>query len=332
MRRIKTIDAEVAGEVVRLIISGAPSVPGRTMWEKQTWFRKNGEDLRRLLMLEPRGHSGMHGALLTEPVSAHADAGVVSMHAAGYPVVSGEGAVAAATLALENRLIEGVADELILDTLAGPLHLRPCYASSAPVAPAPVAPLAPVAPRIASVRLTAVPSFVHAGGLEVHVAGRLVRVDVAYGGEFYAVADSEATGIPVEVANESSLIRMGLEVGRAVESAITVVHPTFAWMKGIRGTIFTGAPRGDADLRSATVLHGGILRRSPGITGTAALLTILDAMGLVGVGHQFAHEGVLGTILRAEIVRRSEADGRTIVLSEVEATATTTAFCEFVIG
>src|SRR5689334_12395358 len=115
MMRIRTIDAQVAGEAVRLIVGGAPTVPGRTMAEKRTWLRKNGDGLRRLLMLEPRGHAGMHGAMLTEPVSPGSHAGLLSMHAEGFPIVSGESIIAAATIALEHKLIEGVNGELLID-------------------------------------------------------------------------------------------------------------------------------------------------------------------------------------------------------------------------
>ena len=125
MIRIKTIDAEVAGEAVRLIVSGGPTVPGRTMTEKLNWLRRKGGELRRLLMLEPRGHAGMHGAMLTEPTSPKAHAGVLSMHAAGFPLVSGEGIIGAVTIALENKLIDGVDDEVLIDTPAGLFRARP---------------------------------------------------------------------------------------------------------------------------------------------------------------------------------------------------------------
>ena len=76
-----------------------------------------------------------------------------------------------------------------------------------------------------------------------------------------------------------------------------------ARLKDIHGTIFTGAPRAAADLRSATVLDGEVLRRSPGVTGTAALMAVLDAMGL-DEGNRFTHEGVIGTTLHGSVVSR----------------------------
>jgi len=302
MRRVRTIDAEVAGEAVRLIVEGGPSVPGRTMMEKLAWLRKSGEELRQVLMLEPRGHAGMHGALFTEPVSPGAHAGLLSMHAAGFPVVSGEGVIGAVTLALENRLIEGVDSELRIDTPAGLVRAAPRRDGG----------------RVSSVALTLVPSFVHTPALPVQTARRKVMVDIAFGGELYAIADSEATGIPVDMSNESKLLRMGREIRDAIGSKLPV-----------HGTIFTGAPRASSDLRTATVLDGAVLRRSPGATGTAALLAVLDAMGLVVDEERFRHEGILGTVLYGRIESRQRLDDVDTITPVIEGAARVTGFHEF---
>jgi proline racemase len=329
MMRIKTIDAEVAGEAVRLIVSGGPTVPGRTMTEKLNWLRRKGGELRQLLMLEPRGHAGMHGAMLTEPTSATAHAGVLSMNAAGFPVVSGEGIIGAVTIALEHKLIEGVADDVLIDTPAGLFRARP-HMGAKGVSSA-EAHGAKMDPSVTSVIVTGVPGFVHTPGLMLRIGTRTIGVDIAFGGEFYAIADSEAIGIPIDMANSAALIRMGREITEAIESSLHVQHPLDATIKGIHGTIFTGAPRVAADLRSATVLNGEVLRRSPGVTSTAALLAVLDAMGVLSEDHQLAHEGVLGTLLRGAVVRRTEGDPSTII-PVIEGSASITGFHEFVTG
>lgn len=318
MTSIKTIDAEVAGEAVRLIVSGGPSVPGRTMTDKLAWLRRHGGDLRRLLMLEPRGHAGMHGAMLTEPVSPGSHAGLLSMHAAGFPFVSGESIIGAITIALEHNLIEGVDGELRIDTPVGLFRG--------------LAQMAATGGRVARVAVTGVPSFVHSAGLPMRIGTRNITVDIAFGGEFYAITDSEAIGIPVEMANAGALIRMGREIKDAIESTVHIQHPQAGKLKDLQGTIFTSAPRAGADLRSATVLDGEVLRRSPGATGTAALMAVLDAMGLLTKGLQFTHEGVLGTILRGSVASRPQADGTPAVVPVIEGSASVTGFHEFVGG
>ena len=299
-RRINTIDAEVAGEAVRLIVGGGPAVPGRTMADKLAWLRKHGNPIRTLLMLEPRGHAGMHGALLTEPVSPKAHAGVLFMNAAGFPLLSGEGVMAAVKIGLEHNLIASQDDELSIDTPAGLVRAQL---------------------RGSSVTLSGVPSFVHTPGISVTVGSRKVSADVAFGGEFYAVADSEAVGIPVDMSHGPQLVRMALELGTAIESAASV---------GIHGVIFTAPPRASADLRSATVLDGHVVRRSPGVAGTAAVLAVLDAMGLVMDGATFTHEGILGTTLSARVSARQLEDGKPAIVPVLSGAASITGFHEFV--
>jgi proline racemase len=307
-----TIDAHVAGEPVRLLVGGAPAIAGRTMGEKLAWLRSHGQRLRRSLMLEPRGHAAMHGALLTEPVSPGSHAGILSMHAAGFPELSGESVIAAATIALENRLIEGAANQLIFDTPAGAVRAHP-YLSSAG--------------RVERVALTNVPSFVFSGGGTIRLGKRALSVDIAFAGEFYAIVDGENAGLPVDGTHAAQLIAAAADIRLAL-----------AETKAVNGVIFTAPPRGEADLRSATVLYGGtsrkggeggILRRSPGLTGTCALLAVLDAMGLVAGDQAFTHEGVIGTTLKARVLSRHTADGTPRVVPVVEATAWITGRHEF---
>jgi proline racemase len=350
MRRYRTIDAHVAGEPVRLVVGGGPSVAGRTMTEKLAWFRRHGDGLRKCLMLEPRGHAGMHGAMLTEPVSPGAHAGILAMHSAGFPVLSGESVIAAVTIALEHKLIEGAFEELLLDTPVGLVRARPHY-SGLPADSSAVATLDAKAEaqsakagasrvKITSISLTGVPSFVHSAGLAVRLGTRTVPVDVAFGGEFYAIADGESIGIPIDTARASRLLQMGLDVKHATESSLSVAHPVEKTWKGIHGTIFTAPSQAGADLRSATVLcgepsrtsmDGVVLRRSPGVTGTCALMAVLDAMGLLADDRMFTHEGLVGTVLKGRVSDRKQLDEMPVVVPVIEGSAWITGHHEFVV-
>src|SRR5919197_5119047 len=121
---IRTIDAHTAGEPLRLIVDGFPTVKGRTMLERREWVRKHADHLRRALMLEPRGHADMYGALLTEPERPHSDAGVLFMHHEGYSTMCGHGIIAVVTIALERGLIvpRAAPHTLVLDSPAGQIH------------------------------------------------------------------------------------------------------------------------------------------------------------------------------------------------------------------
>jgi proline racemase len=270
----------------------------------------------------------MHGAMLTEPTSPKAHAGLLSMNAAGFPLVSGEGIIGAVTIALENKLIEGVADDVLIDTPAGVFRAQPRLGGTGVCAEAQTV---KADARVTSVAVTGVPSFVHTAGLPLRIGRRSIAVDIAFGGQFYAIADSEAIGISTDMANASALVHMGREITDALESTLHVQHPLDARLKDIQGTIFTGASRSAADLRSATILDGEVLRRSPGVTGTAALLAVLDAMGLLTEDHRFTHEGVLGTMLHGSVVTRTEGNPSTII-PVIEGSAAITGFHEFVVG
>ena len=314
--RYKTIDAHVAGEAVRLIVEGAPAIKGRRMEDKLAWLRKHGEPLRTALMLEPRGHAGMHGALFTEPVLPKAHAGLLFMNAGGFPPVSGEAVMAAVTIAIEQKIIHVDADVLCIDTPAGLLTAHPHRAGSQSDM------------RVSGVAVTGLPGFVQAAGLPIQLGGRTVPVDVAFGGEFYAIADGEAAGIPVDIDHAPELIRTGVRLQQAVDAVLRITQPGLSAMNGV---IFTAPARKGGHLRSATVLDGGVLRRSPGAAGTVALMAVLDAMGILDEAHEFIHEGVLGTMLRGAVVRRQTVEEMALIFPRIDSDVSITGYHEFLV-
>jgi proline racemase len=185
--------------------------------------------------------------------------------------------------------------------------------------------------RVERVAVTSVPSFVCSAGWAMRLGTRALRVDIAFAGECYAIVDSENVGIPADGTHAAQLIAAAADIKQALEKT-----------KAVNGVIFTAPPRGEADLRSATVLCGekgrggkgpkgdvGILRRSPGLTGTCALLAVLDAMGLLAGDQTFTHEGLIGTTLKARVVSRHTADDIPQIVPVVEGTAWITGRHEF---
>jgi proline racemase len=177
-----------------------------------------------------------------------------------------------------------------------------------------------------------VPSFVLAPGVAVRVGLRDLRVEVAFGGAFYAIVAIEAAGLTLSPARLPELRNAGWEIARAVEKAVKVQHPVQAEIAGIAGTVFTGpSPSGHADLASVTVVAGAHVDRAPSGTGTCALMAVLDAMGLLRPGQAFGHEGPIGTMLSGTMAGRTRVGEFDAILPEIEGSAWITGDHAFVV-
>jgi proline racemase len=324
MLRLKTIDAHAAGEPLRLIVDGFPSPRGATMLEKREWVRKHADHLRRALMLEPRGHADMYGAILTEPAAPGSHAGVLFMHNEGYSTMCGHGIIAVTTIALERGLLMpgGDGTTVVYDSPAGTIRARATLASRGSSG----------ACRVESVAFVNVPSFVLHGGLVVKLASRQIRVDVAFGGAFYAIVDSEAVGLPIDAAHLPELRRVGMEIKEAIEAAQTIAHPLEPGLKGIYGTIFTGPPSDErADLRNVTIFADAEVDRSPCGTGTAAVMAVVDAMGLLSEDRPFVHESLIGTRFNGRVSSRTIVGDLQAIVPEIEGSAWITGEHTFIV-
>ena len=323
IRRLRSIDAHAAGEPLRLIVEGFPAPQGSTMLDKREWARKKNDRLRRALMLEPRGHADMYGAVLTEPVVPGSHAGLLFMHNEGYATMCGHGVIAVTTIALERGLLMpgGDGGTVVYDTPAGTVRARATF-GEAPAAMPSGPGEAPVPVRVASVAFVNVPSFVLHAGLAVKIGTRHIRADVAFGGAFYAIVDSEAVGLPIDAAHLPELRRAGMEIKHAIETAHAIAHPLEPGLRGIYGTIFTGPPNDPrADLRNVTIFADAQVDRSPCGTGTAAVMAVVDAMGLLGTEKPFGQESLIGTRFEGRISARTMVGECQAIVPEIEGSA-----------
>jgi proline racemase len=321
---LRTIDAHAAGEPLRLIVDGFPAPRGKTMLEKREWVLTHADHLRRALMLEPRGHADMYGALFTEPVTPGSHAGVLFMHNQGYSTMCGHGVIAVTTIALERGLLMPGGDgaSIVYDSPAGTIRARARLRRATENTKGTEDTEDTEAVRVESVAFVNVPSFVLHGGLTVKLASRQVRADVAFGGAFYAIVDSEAVGLPIDARHLPELRRVGMEIKHAIEEAHTIVHPLEPGLQGIYGTIFTGPPNDDrADLRNVTIFADAEVDRSPCGTGTAAVMAVVDAMALLGEDQAFVHESLIGTRFTGRVVGHTEVGEYQAIVPEIEGSA-----------
>jgi proline racemase len=318
IRRLRTIDAHVGGQPVRLVVDGLPEPEGDTMAEKRAWLARRADRLRRALLLEPRGRGGMGGGVLTKPTNPGADAGLLSMHGDGFGLLSIDVVLAVATIAFERDLIPtALPGVLVLDTPAGRVGAAAREISSASSS----------RPSRAAARQTAIavqgaPSFVLHAGVPVRLGVREVTADVAFGGEFYAIVDAEAAGLPLSVGRLDDLREAGIAIRKAVQAACDVRHPAEPGIGGIHGTIFTGpSHEGEADLRAVAVVGSGQVDRSPCASAMCAIAAVIDRIGLFDGDKPFRQEGLLGSTLAAKVIRRDAAGDIPVVVPEIEGRA-----------
>jgi trans-L-3-hydroxyproline dehydratase len=255
------------------------------------------------------------------------------MHNEGYSTMCGHGIIAVTTIALERGLImpgpaapePGLAPpkpaeraeaghSVVYDSPAGTIRARARWAGPAGEAGE--------TGRVEHVAFVNVPSFVLHAGLTVKLASRQIRADVAFGGAFYAIVDSEAVGLPIDAAHLPELRRAGMEIKDAIESVHQIVHPLEPGLKGIYGTIFTGPPSGErADLRNVTIFADAEVDRSPCGTGTAAVMAVVDAMGLLSSDRPFVHESLIGTQFIGRVSARTVVGELEAIVPEIEGSA-----------
>ena len=278
------------------------------MGEKRTSAGRLADAMRRTVLLEPRGHADLLGAVLTEPTQPGSDAGVLFMDADGFVAMSGHGVMAVATLALARTLIvPRHPSRLVLDTPAGTVRVSAVRREDG---------------GVGEVTVTNVPSFVLQPGVDVPLPGRRLRADVAFGGEFYAIVDAESAGVTVEATRTGDLRRMGIAIAAAVDAALAVVHPAAPELHVLGGTVFTAPPQeAGADLRCATVRVSGAVDRSAGGTGTSAIMAVLAAMGLLSEGGGFEVEGLAGQRLRGRLRSHTRVGAVDAIVPEISGTA-----------
>jgi trans-L-3-hydroxyproline dehydratase len=309
-----------------------PAPDGRTMLEKRAWAMKRLDHLRQSLILEPRGHTDMYGALLTEPVSRDSHAGVLFMHNEGWSTMCGHGIIAVTTMAIERGLIwhdsperhrvggsnpkdggnggKPTSVDIRYDTPAGLVQARAHLAHHGD------------AVHVESVAFRNVASFVFEPSLMVPIGGRKIPVDVAFGGAFYAIVDAEAAGVPIDGEHLPELRKLGMTIAREVEKLRRVVHPNDSGLEGIYGTIFTApAQLADAHLRNVTIFADAEVDRSPCGTGTAAVMAVLNDMGLLLDDVPFVHESIVGTTFKGRVVDRLQVGERAAIVPEIEGSA-----------
>jgi trans-L-3-hydroxyproline dehydratase len=315
--RIKTIDAHAAGEPLRLIVEGLPPIPGKTILEKRRYAKENFEHLRTALIWEPRGHADMYGCILTEPLTPQSDFGVLFLHNEGFSTMCGHGIIALVTIVIESKMVDvqGSEPALKIDTPAGPVTARAKIEGG----------------RVREVSFLNVPSFVFSLDEKVDVPDiGQIKVDVAFGGAFYAFCQAEDLGVRLVPKEYSRLIDLGTRVKKAVMEAVPVRHPFEPDLGFLYGTIFVGRPEDPIHhSRNVCVFAEGEVDRSPTGTGLSGRAAIHFARGELEKGRPFVVESILGSCFTGRIAELTRFGPYEAVIPEVSGSAHITGRNEF---
>ncbi len=309
-RPIRTVDYHTAGEPFRIVTGGVPELEGSTVLERRRWARDHLDDVRRLIVNEPRGHADMYGGFVTPANDDWADLGVVFFHNEGYSTACGHGTIALVTWAVET----------------GRVAVEPGARSVGVTVDVPSGRLACTARldedgQVEAVRFRNVPSFLLARDVTVRLGDRLLTLDVAFGGAFYGLVEAASLGLRLDAADLPQLIDLQRELRPALQRSVAVVHPDEPDLAGIYGVIFWER-LGPAEQRNVTVFADGEIDRSPCGSGTSARLAALHARRELATGEMFRHRSIVDSVFEAWVVGDGpRIAGHPSVITEVEGSA-----------
>jgi 4-hydroxyproline epimerase len=311
----RCIDGHTAGNPVRLVIEGAPALTGDTMSARRQDFLARYDWIRTGLCFEPRGHDMMSGGFLYPPTTPEADVGILFIETSGCLPMCGHGTIGIVTFALEHGLIKPrTPGRVIAEVPAGVLELD--YVADGA--------------RVRSVRIRNVASWLESQGIEIVVPdfGPLT-VDVAYGGNFYAIIEPQGAYAGLDDLGAARILQLSPVIRSLVRGAFTPVHPLDPTIRGVSHLLWADKPRGEgADGRNAVFYGDKAIDRSPCGTGTSARLAHLHATGRLPVGQAFVHESYIGSRFIGRVEAEAEVGGRPAIIPSVEGSAIATGLNE----
>jgi 4-hydroxyproline epimerase len=282
------VDAHTGGNPVRVVVGGGPLLPGVPMAEKRQIFMRDHDWVRRALMFEPRGHDVMSGSILYPSSREDCDLGVLYIEVTGCLPMCGHGTIGTVTVALEEGLVQPrTPGRLSLETPAGVVGVE--YRQEGAF--------------VEEVRLFNVPAYLHAEAvtLDVPGLGPLV-VDVAYGGNYYAIVEPQPGWPGLDAVSARDLINWSPAVRAAAHAAVAPVHPEDERIRNVTHVMWCGPARDSrAHARNAVFYGDAAIDRSPCGTGSSARMAQLTARGALQIGDTFVHESIIGSLFDCRV-------------------------------
>ncbi|MCX6451949.1 MAG: proline racemase family protein [Actinobacteria bacterium] len=292
-RVIHTVESHTEGMPTRVVVGGVAPIPGNSMFERRAYFLEHMDDLRTLLMYEPRGHSAMSGAILQPSTRPDADWGVLYIEVSGCLPMCGHGTIGVATVLVETGMVEVVEPitTVRLDTPAGLVVVDVQVAHG----------------KAENVTITNVDSFTLGLDQKVNVPGfGEVTYDMAYGGNFYAIIDADQVGIEFKRENGQRFLDAGLAISDAINAQNPPVHPENPEIKLCHHVDFISPGSNALHWKNAMAIHPGWFDRSPCGTGTSARMAQMVTRGLMKDSDTLINESWIGSQFQGRIAGRTK--------------------------
>ena len=298
------IDGHTCGNPVRLVAGGAPNLVGADMVEKRAHFLAEYDWIRTGLMFEPRGHDMMSGSILYPSTRPDCDVAILFIETSGCLPMCGHGTIGTVTMAIEHGLVAPKTPGVLrLDTPAGLV----------------VAEYRQEGQYVQEVRITNVPAYVHSRGLTAGCPGLgEITVDVAYGGNFYAIVEPQERYRDMADFTAGQLVGMSGPLRRALNEKYEFVHPEKPEIRGLSHILWTGEPQHpEAHARNAVFYGDKAIDRSPCGTGTSARIAHWAADGKLKVGDDFIHESIIGSLFKGRVEQAATVGGHDAVVPSI---------------
>lgn len=298
-KTVTLVEAHAEGEVGRIVTGGVIDVPGTTIADKLRHLNQVDDSLRRFLVFEPRASAQMSTCLIFPPTRPDADIGFIILQGDKAHAMSGSNSICLVTTVLETGMLPMTEPETVvrIDTASGLVTARATCKDG----------------KVERVTLTMNPSYAHALDAVVDVAGfGKIKVDIAYGGIFYALIDPAQFGLEIRPDQARKLVEAGSAVHRAVNAQLDIAHPELAGMKCISYTMFV-SHNAAGELKGATIMPPGRIDRSPCGTGNSARLAVAAARGLAKPGDRFTARSIIDSTFEVHYAGDTTVAGRPAV-------------------
>jgi 4-hydroxyproline epimerase len=302
------IDGHTAGNPVRLVAGGAPLLKGSNMSERRQDFLARFDWIRTGLCFEPRGHDMMSGGFLYPPTTPDADVGILFIETSGCLPMCGHGTIGMVTFALENGLVTpATPGRLKIEVPAGLIDIA--YETAGD--------------RVTSVKITNVPAYVAAWGIEVELDGLgPLKVDVSYGGNYYAIVEPQGAYTGLDDLGASRIVELSGRLREAVRAVYEPIHPMDPTIRGVSHILWADRPKhAGADGRNAVFYGDKAIDRSPCGTGTSARLAHLHAQGRLKPGQSFVHESYICSRFTGRVEAETKLGDQPAIIPSIEGSA-----------